>query len=124
MDPDRTGGGWGSPAERTQNVDGVGRTQPPRFVVDSDPRSRALAIWPGLDRRKLTRTCGDPHRIARLVEGRTALPLESILRLLGVRQIEERIHGKSGVHTSARPIPSRLQAPAKACRRLCHRGGT
>lgn len=63
--------------------------QPTGLVVDVDPRTRALAIWPGLDRRKLTRTCGDPHRVARLVERRTALPRESILRLLGVRSIEE-----------------------------------
>lgn len=59
------------------------------IVAESDPRSRALAIWPGLDRRKLNRTCGDPYRVARLVERRTALPPESILRLLGVRPIEE-----------------------------------
>ena len=47
-----------------------------------DVRSRALATWPGLDRRKLTRTCGDPERVARLVERRTTLPRESILRIL------------------------------------------
>ncbi len=64
------------------------REQPTGQIVDVDPRSRALAIWPGLDRKKLTRTCGDPHRVARLVERRTALPRESILRLLGVRPIE------------------------------------
>ena len=54
-------------------------------IAEGDPRSRALAIWPGLDRRKLARTCGDPHRVARLVEHRTALPRESILRMLGAR---------------------------------------
>ena len=59
------------------------------LIVDVDPRDRALAIWPGLDRKKLTRTCGDPHRVARLVERRTALPRESILRMLGVRPTEE-----------------------------------
>jgi hypothetical protein len=47
-----------------------------------DCRSRALAIWPGLDTRKLRRTGGDPVRIARLVERRTALPLEAIVKLL------------------------------------------
>lgn len=65
------------------------RTQSTRLIADVDPRSRALAIWPGLDRRKLNRTRGDPHRIARLVEKRTALRRESILHLLGVRPVEK-----------------------------------
>lgn len=43
---------------------------------------RALAIWPGLDRRALIRTHGDPVRIARLVTRRTALPEESIVAML------------------------------------------
>jgi hypothetical protein len=59
--------------------------RPTAALAEGDPRSRALAIWPGLDRRKLARTCGDPHRVARLVERRTALPRESILRILGFR---------------------------------------
>lgn len=50
-----------------------------------DPRPRALVVWPGLDRRKLARTCGDPDRVARLVERRTALPCEAILALLAPR---------------------------------------
>lgn len=50
-----------------------------------DVRIRALAIWPGLDRKKLTRTCGNPIRVARLVERRTTLPREAILGMLGVR---------------------------------------
>ncbi len=54
------------------------------LVVIADVRSRALAIWPGLDRTKLTRTCGDPHRVARLVERRTTLSRETILGMLGV----------------------------------------
>jgi hypothetical protein len=64
------------------------RKQPTGLVVDVDPRSRALAIWPGLDRRKLARTCGDPHRVARLVEQRTTLPRETILGMLGAHQDE------------------------------------
>lgn len=52
---------------------------------DGDVRSRALSIWPGLDRKKLTRTCGNPIRVARLVERRTTLPREAILGMLGVR---------------------------------------
>ena len=47
-----------------------------------DCRSRALALWPGLDRQKLRRTGGDPARVARLVERRTRLPVEAIIGLL------------------------------------------
>jgi hypothetical protein len=43
---------------------------------------RATILWPGLDRRQLTRTKGDPRRVARLIARRTALPEESILILL------------------------------------------
>lgn len=54
-----------------------------------DPRVRALALWPRLDRRKLTRTCGDPDRVARLVEHRTALSHDAIVVLLvGTRRSE------------------------------------
>ncbi len=49
-----------------------------------DVRARALLLWPGLDRKKLTRTCGDPHRVARLIERRSALPREEILGMLSV----------------------------------------
>ena len=59
--------------------------QAPARAPTYDVRSRALAIWPGLDRRKLTRTCGDAHRVARLVERRTAHSHEAILAMLGVR---------------------------------------
>jgi len=65
-------------------VDGIDRASQPRVALADDVRSRALAIWPGLDRRKLTRTCGDPERVARLVGRRTALPREAILGILGV----------------------------------------
>ncbi len=50
--------------------------------VGGDVRSRALAMWPGLDRKKLRRTCGDPTRVARLVERRTALSRETIIGIL------------------------------------------
>jgi hypothetical protein len=43
---------------------------------------RALAIWPRLDRRALSRCGGDPRRIARLVARRTALPQEVIVLIL------------------------------------------
>ena len=48
-----------------------------------DPRPRALLLWPGLDGPKLARTRGEPGRVARLVGRRTALPHETILRMLG-----------------------------------------
>ena len=56
---------------------------PPRIGgPPADVRTRALAMWPGLDRRKLARTRGDPMRVARLVERRTKHPIESIIRIL------------------------------------------
>lgn len=55
-----------------------------------DVRLRALAMWPRLDRRKLTRTGGDPKRVARLVERRTALSRESIIGILEGRTLEPR----------------------------------
>lgn len=55
---------------------------------EHDARRRALALWPRLDRRKLTRTCGDPVRVARLVSKRTSMPVESILVLLVGRAVE------------------------------------
>ncbi len=66
-----------------------GSRQPGGVVLDGDVRNVALAIWPRLDRKKLTRTCGDPNRVARLVERRTSLPRESILAMLGVRSPAE-----------------------------------
>ncbi|NJD29528.1 MAG: hypothetical protein FIA92_14705 [Chloroflexi bacterium] len=64
-------------------MDGLDRL-PPRAggSAAADVRIRALAVWPGLDRKKLARTCGDPVRVARLVERRTALPRESIIGIL------------------------------------------
>jgi len=44
--------------------------------------ARALLIWPGLDRRQLTRTQGDPHKVARLIARRTIHSEEAILSLL------------------------------------------
>ena len=54
----------------------------PADLADRDVRKRALALWPGLDRRKLSRTGGRPRRVARLVERRTSLTLETILGML------------------------------------------
>ena len=63
-------------------VDGINRNSRNELALQGDVRARALAMWPGLDRKKLSRTCGDPRRVARLVERRTALSPEAILRIL------------------------------------------
>jgi hypothetical protein len=47
-----------------------------------DFRARALWLWPGVDRRRLGRTGGDLMRTARVVERRTALPVEEIVVML------------------------------------------
>jgi len=44
--------------------------------------SRAAALWPRLDRGRLSRCHDDPRRIAGVVAHRTSLPYESILKLL------------------------------------------
>jgi hypothetical protein len=43
---------------------------------------RAMALWPRLDAAALRRCGHDPKRIAALVSRRTAMPPESILRVL------------------------------------------
>jgi hypothetical protein len=48
-----------------------------------DYGSRALALWPRLGRRGLTRVRHDPRRVAALVSRRTTLPPRAILELLG-----------------------------------------
>ena len=65
------------------------RTDPDREPTDGTSRelgrrirSRALILWPGLDRTRLARTAGDPQRVARLVEGRTSLTSERIVSML------------------------------------------
>lgn len=53
---------------------------------------RALAMWPRLDRRALSRCNGDVTRITRLVSKRTALPPQSIrAMLLGHQEVDEEI---------------------------------
>ena len=44
--------------------------------------ARAGALWPRLDTRAVSRTGGDPRRLARLIARRTVLSEESILHLL------------------------------------------
>ncbi len=43
---------------------------------------RALALWPRLDRRRLSRCACDPRRMVALISRRTSLPREAILALL------------------------------------------
>ena len=47
---------------------------------------RALALWPRLDRRALTRCGCDPARIANYVSRRTRLPTKAIETLLSQSQ--------------------------------------
>ena len=56
-----------------------------------DLRARALVLWPRLDRARLTRTKGDPIRIARLVTRRSSLTFDGILAVLtkGVDGLQE-----------------------------------
>lgn len=91
-----------APFRRSSMVDDVDRGCPAGDPAACDVRQKALAVWPGLDRRKLTRTCGDPKRVARLVERRTALPRESILGILG-----------AGVRRPTRTL-ARPAAPSRA----------
>lgn len=47
-----------------------------------DYRIRARILWPRLDPDRLRRTGGDPQRILRLVEARSALPHEALRAML------------------------------------------
>ena len=46
------------------------------------PQARAMALWPRLDRRALSRCGCDPARIANYVSRRTRLPRKAIETLL------------------------------------------
>lgn len=71
-------------------MEGLARFPASCVDPDVDVRARALMLWPRLDRRKLARTRGDPARIARLVERRTALSREAIIGILeGRSQADE-----------------------------------
>ena len=63
----------------------VGSAGSDRAAVDR----RALALWPGLSRRALTRCGHDPRRIAALVSRRTTLSPESIILLLTMPEVAE-----------------------------------
>jgi hypothetical protein len=55
----------------------------PRSGVATDYCSRALALWPRLERQRLARIRHDPNRVAALVSRRTTLSYVAILELLG-----------------------------------------
>jgi hypothetical protein len=54
-------------------------------------------MWPGLDRRRLRRTEGDPWKIARLVASRTSLSLEAIFFLLVGPEMDGRVETASPI---------------------------
>ena len=57
-------------------------TGAPASWLEGEYARRAMTLWPRLDRRRLRRCHDDPNRIAVVVAGRTALPYESIVKLL------------------------------------------
>jgi hypothetical protein len=61
----------------------VVRTQRPQKAQDWCPaQMRAMALWPRLDRRALSRAGCDPARIANYVSRRTRMPAKAIETLL------------------------------------------
>ena len=54
-----------------------------RSRILADTTRRALAMWPRLDRKALSRCAGDPARIATYVSRRTNLPPDIIRAILG-----------------------------------------
>jgi hypothetical protein len=62
---------------------GIQSPQPNHRAQDPcSARVRAMALWPRLDRRSLTRCGCDPTRIAKYVSRRTRMPAKSIETLL------------------------------------------
>ena len=53
---------------------------------------RALALWPGLDRRALARCHCDPWRIAGIVARRTIMSREAIYALLRMSDLDEELY--------------------------------
>ena len=90
---------------------------------------RALLLWPGLDRARLGRTRGDPHKVARLVARRTIHSEEAILSLLRRRVTHDTAAGEPPAGAPCRESGpggrrGRIDAPApcrKSRRRPMHR---
>ena len=59
-----------------------------RSRILADTTRRALAMWPRLDRKALSRCAGDPARIATYVSRRTNLPPD-IIRAILVRSVTD-----------------------------------
>jgi hypothetical protein len=66
----------------------VAAISPPLPEVPPDYCSRALALWPRLERGRLARVRHDPRRVAALISRRTNLPRGAILELLGASSDE------------------------------------
>jgi hypothetical protein len=60
----------------------------PLHDLAPDYWSRALALWPRLERHRLARVRHDPRRVATLVSRRTNLSRAAILHLLGAPAAE------------------------------------
>jgi hypothetical protein len=54
----------------------------------ADYASRALALWPRIERQRLARVKHDPRRVAALISHRTRLSIAAILELLGAPPME------------------------------------
>ena len=62
---------------------GLAPESPPAPELHPDYWSRALALWPRLERHKLARVRHNPNRVAALISRRTNLSHAAILDLLG-----------------------------------------
>jgi hypothetical protein len=51
-------------------------------AAEASLTTRALAVWPRLDRGQLARAHGDPRKIAQVITRRTVLPVEAIVEIL------------------------------------------
>src|SRR4051794_33299016 len=74
-------------------------------TIGAEMLRRARLLWPRLDARALSRTRGDPARIARLVTRRSGLPAETILAMLrgGCPRRTAPRRGSSGVWRRSAP---------------------
>jgi hypothetical protein len=66
-----------APASKSLPPPDLPRDLPPDYC------SRALALWPRLERHRLARVRHDPNRVATLISRRTNLSRSAILDLLG-----------------------------------------
>jgi hypothetical protein len=69
-------------------------TNPPPPGTMPDYCSRALALWPRLERHELARVRHDPRRVATLISRRTTLPHAAILQLLVASDLADETAGR------------------------------